>query len=92
MAKTKHQPNLFNPAIAEGVLRDYCTQAKLTWNQGNWDYIVPIIVKAGLTHGQAIEAVKAHITLVAHLFNPTAYSWKGRLILAAHFVFNFKRR
>jgi len=82
----------FNEGAAKAELEAYCTIAGLVWNEGNWQYVLPIIIKHELTHVQAVEAVKAHITLVAHLFNPKAYSWKGRLMIAGHFLFNFKRK
>lgn len=82
----------FQEAAAKAELQAHCNAAGLIWNEGNWQYIVPVIVKSGVTHVQAVELVKAHITLVAHLFNPSAYPWKGRLLLALHFLLNLKRK
>lgn len=92
MTKKTQQSPAFNKLTAEVELREYCSKAGLVWNDGNWQAVVPMIEREGLTHRQAVEAVKVHITLVAHLFNPAAYPWKGRLLLAAHFLFNFSRK
>lgn len=81
----------FNEALAREELIAYCESLGLVWNEGNWQYFLPTITRLGYTHEQVVEGVKAHITLVAHLFNPKAYGWRGRLLIALHFVFNFKR-
>lgn len=94
MSKKKAQPETaapFNEATAKAELQAYCASLGLVWNEGNWQYFLPTVKRLSLTHEQVVEGVKAHITLVAHLFNPKAYPWRGRLLIAAHFIFNFKR-
>ncbi len=41
------------------------------------------------TQVQFDEAMWLHLFEVKQLFNPKRYNWKGRVILALHFIFNF---
>lgn len=81
-----------NEHTAKEELMKHCADSGLLWNDGNWLWLLPQIRSAGLTHEQTIALGKAHIALVSHLFNPKAYSWRGRLTVVGHFLFNFKRK
>jgi hypothetical protein len=42
---------------------------------------------ADFTQEQVDTAMVEYIWQIAYLFKPTTYNWKGRLALAAHFLF-----
>ena len=89
--KKQSQPTL-DLAIVETHLRAFCTENKLVWNEGNWAHAREHMVKAKLNTEQAQIVGRAHITLVSHLFNPAAYPFKGRVLMALHFLLNRKRK
>ncbi len=81
---------VYDGAAVVTLLKSFCEAQGLVWNEGNWQFAEKEIVAAGLTTEQAVAVGRAHIVLVNHLFNPAAYSFKGRVLLALHFLLNRK--
>jgi len=74
------------------VPRQYCEQHGLRFSADMMAQAEPLFVELGLTQEQVDRLVCHHAWTVNHLFNPRAYSWLGRIGLAARFLFGIGSR
>lgn len=83
--------NTFDPVAVKVICEAYCKRKGLVWNEAMWQAAQPTITLHQLTTEQTVAALYLHIDAVALMFDPKAYNWKGRIAMAAHFIFNFRR-
>ena len=68
--------------------REYCERIGLVW-LGD-DYLAPAMKEAfelGFTQAKFDAAMRHSMDHVKRLFTPSNYTWRQRLMLAAHFLF-----
>ena len=68
--------------------RSLCATGGLAWNDDHAQKAIAKFRAHNIDAQTADDLVTLHVWLVAHLFNPKAYTFLGRLALALCFLFN----
>ncbi len=74
------------------VPRAYCAKHGLRFSEEQAALADPMFRDLGLTQEQVDRLVCHHAWVVNHLFDPKKYSWLGRIMLAARFLFGIGGR
>jgi len=74
------------------VPRAYCAKHGLRFSEEMAAQSDPLFVELGLSQPQVDHLVCRHAWVVNHLFDPKNYSWRGRIMLAARFLFGIGGR
>lgn len=74
----------------EGKIRDFCAEHNMLVDEDGLTLLQTKATKHKITQAAFDDIGIEYANRVMWLFSPKAYSWKARILLAMHFIFNPK--